>query len=684
MTGFDAPGDFRASYLGEVEELLAAANAQLLAVDASLRKGESNPRAVRELFRALHTVKGLSAMVGLEAIVAVTHRMEGVLRAGDRAQGRLPLPAIDVLLRGVRMVEQQVDAYANDAPVPATAPSLLDALDALEPSAVPAPASDAVALELDPVVARSLAAFEVEELTRGVKEGRRAARVDFVPSAERAAAGLTITTVRERVGAIAEIVKVVPVSVPATEAAPGGIAFALVVLTTASDDALAEAAGVPAATVRMVAAARAPAADAPEALPADLGEPDGRDLDAQRRGAVRVAVGRLDESMEALAALVVARARLGRELAALAARGVDVRELALALQDDGRRVRDLRASILRLRMVPVAEGWERLHLVVRGLRRANGKLVHLDVDAGQVECDKAVAEQLFPAIVHLVRNAVDHAVETPADRRLAGKPEEAVVRVSCVARTSAQLEVVVSDDGRGVDGAAVAKRAGREAPGSDAALLELLCLPGLSTQSAASTVSGRGMGMDIVRRIVVEDLGGELVLRTSPGAGTSFTLRVPLTLAVLDAFAFECVGQRYVAALSSVDEILEIDPSRVSYAPSPREQGARASVGMIERRGETIPLVDLDRALGSGGRREPALRALVVRRDGEAMAFGIDRMLGQQEVVVRPLADPLLRVPGVSGATDLGDGSPTLVLDLLALRGRAFARPRRGGEGGVT
>jgi two-component system chemotaxis sensor kinase CheA len=471
--------------------------------------------------------------------------------------------------------------------------------------------------------------------------------------------------VRERVGRVAEIVKVVPLAVPATAGAPGGIAFALVVLTTASDEALAEAAGVAPSAVRTVSAAAAVAPAPAEEAPADLPEPDERDPEGPRRGAVRVAVGRLDEAMEALAALLVSRARLAREVAAMAARGVDVRELGFTLQDDARRVRDLRAAILRVRMVPVAEALARVQLVVRSLRRGGGKLVRLEVDAGQAECDKSVADQLLPAVVHLVRNAVDHAVEAPAERRAAGKPEESVVRIGCAARSSTQLELTVTDDGRGVDRERVAARARRPAPATDAALLDLLCLPGLSTQAQASTTSGRGMGMDIVRRIVVDDLGGELLLRTARGAGTTFTLRVPLTLAVLDAFAFECAGQRYAVALSSVDEVIEVDPAGVTRGPSPRAPGV---VGMVERRGAALPVVDLDAVLGLGGRREPARRALVVRRGGDAMAFAVDRMLGQQEVVVRPLEDPLLKFAGVSGATDLGDGRATLVLDLGALR----------------
>ncbi|MEZ4408095.1 MAG: chemotaxis protein CheW [Polyangiales bacterium] len=649
---------FLAAYTAEAEEHLAAADAQALLIDASLRKGESNARAVRELFRALHTLKGLSAMVGVEPVVAVTHRMETALRAADRAGGRLSLPTLETLLRGLQTVASQVRALADGRDAPEAPRGLLDALAALEADV--ARADDAeVRLDLDPAVARSLAPFEVQEIARGARAGRRAVRVDFVPSRERAEAGQTITTARERVGRVGDIVKVVPLSVAATERAPGGIAFALVLLTSASDEAVAEAAWAEPASVRVVAA---PRAAEPEVNATRGDEPEVASLDVGRRDAVRVDRARVDAVLDALAPVFASRARVSAEVTSLRAAGGDTRAIAAALSDDARRLRELRAAVLRLRMVPLAEVLGRVNLVVRGLQRSSGKLVRLEVDAGDAECDKVVADQVFPAVVHVVRNAVDHGVETPEERRRAGKPEEATLRVVGRQRSSAEVEVTVSDDGRGVDAAAVASRAGEPAPADDEALLAMLCRAGLSTRASASAVSGRGMGMDIARR-VVEGLGGALSMRTEAGAGTSFTMRLPTTLSVVDVFTFECGAQRFAAPLSAVDEVIEADaPVR---GPS---LGAGAAVAMVERGGAMIPMVDLEAALGMGDGRGARRKAMVLRRGGEALAFAVDRVLGLQEVVVRPLTDPLLRVRGVSGAADLGDGRPTLVLDLAALR----------------
>lgn len=687
MTGPVDLADFLPAYLSEAEELLGSAHRHLLAVEASVRRGLAHPRAVRELFRALHTLKGLSAMVDVEPLVAIAHWMETSLRHADRAGGRLPEASVEPLMEGLREIEQRVRQLASGrtaAPVPA---GLLERLEALEATVLsadarpPGPAS----LELDATLAPRLSDAEREQLTVGAASGRRAVRLDFVPSAERAASGITINSVRERVAKLAEIVKVLPLSGPT--AGGGSLTFALLLLTDAPDAALLEASGGAPASVRPLLSRVAPARTEPPApepataSPATAPEDEPEEARRQGGGSLRVEVSRLDEALERLAALVVNRSRLTRAVAALTAAGAPTRELTAILQENGRQLRDMRAAILRLRMVRVGDVLERLPLLVRGLRRSTGKAVRLELDVGDAELDKAVADRLLPALVHLVRNAVDHALEPPEERRAAGKPEEGRVRLACHASASGVLDLLVEDDGRGVDARAVAARAGLVVPPSPDALLEVLCRPGFSTRDAATSTSGRGMGMDIVRRIVVDQLGGELDLETRPGAGTTFRLRVPLTLTLVDAFVFECAGLRYAVAVGAVDELIDVEPARLV-----RPAGARG-VALVERRGSAVPLLALEALLGRprpDGRDGPGPKALVVRQRGEPVAFAVDRLLGQQEIVLRALEDPLVRVPGVAGATDLGDGQPTLVLDLAALgaaRGGGAGTRGRGPRG---
>jgi two-component system, chemotaxis family, sensor kinase CheA len=510
---------------------------------------------------------------------------------------------------------------------------------------------------------------------QGIAGGRQAWVAEFIPTPARAEVGVNITSVRERVGAVAEIVKVVPRSVPSTSDAPGGLAFALIVLAQGDVRAIADAASVaPEALVPV----RLEATPQPEdGAGVDDGGGDHDDDPVRARGIVRVEVSRLDDALERLSALVVTQFRLTRTLAGLRAAGADVRSLAQVIGENGRQLRDLRASIMRARMVSVADVLERVPILVRGLSRSTGKDARLQLTTGAAELDKAVAERIFPAVVHLVRNAVDHALESPAERRQAGKPEVGAISVSCVERSDSQLELTISDDGRGIDAQEVARRASAPLPASDDALLALLVRPGLSTKSQITTTSGRGVGMDVVKRIV-DELGGELMMRTVPGQGTTFTIRIPLSITIVEAFSFLCGGETFVVPVAMVEEIQEVELERVVRGPDRRKrpragpdrrQSARAT-DMMQRRGEAVPVLRLDEIFGLAPVADERRKAIVVRRNGEPFAFAVDRMLGQQEIVVRPLADRLVRVDGVSGTTDLGDGRPTLVLDLAALGGK--------------
>lgn len=677
MSGTVDLAEFLSAYLVEMDDHLRAANASLMAAEASLRKGQPDARAVRDLFRALHTIKGLSAMVGVEPIVTIAHLMESAVRTADRGGGKLPLASIDALLQGTAAIEQRTRALSDGKPAeppPAALLATLDALDELNAERSPEAPVDPSFPALDPALAGKLTPAEQEQIMAGVAAGRRAVRIDFSPSPALAERGIDINGIRGRLAAKAEIVRVIPMSTPPSAEAPAGLTFVLLILTAAPDAEIAEAVGLEIHALRPFL--RAPAEAPPSASGVDLAvvepEPESEaDADAPRRGVLRVDIGRVEEAMDRLASLIVIRFRLEDVVATLTASGANTRELTSIMSEHVRQLRDLRAALLRVRMVPVAEVLNHVPLLVRGLCRATGKLVRLEIDTRGAELDKVVAERIFPALMHLVRNAVDHAIEPPEERRRLGKPEEGLVRIACWARSNTQLELNVADDGRGIDGEFVALRAQREAPRSSAALLDLLCEPGFSTRDRATATSGRGMGLDIVRRITTGELGGELQLSTRPGAGTVFTLRVPLTIAIVDVFIFACAGHRFVVPVAAVEEIVEIDPTRLRRGAFRGADREGIAIALIDRRGEALPVVPLHAVLrlADAAAEARGQKGIVVRRGGEPLAFAVDRMLGQREAVVRPLEDPLVNVSGVAGTTDLGDGMPTVVLDLLALAG---------------
>lgn len=664
-------GEFIAGYLAEAEEHLGAARGRLLTIDEALRKGESSPKAVRELFRSLHTLKGLSAMVGAEPIVDIAHELETILRVADKRGGKLPANAVDEVLKGLRAIEERVASLGRGETVAPAPKELIDALAGLELESKPDRPSGQLALPADLLARLSLA--EQEQLLQALARGRRAVRADFLPSQTLAARDVNITSVRERLGKLGDIVKVIPRSASSREGRAGSVAFVLLVVTDATNEAIAEAAATSPEEIADIALLPGSGDLSDELLAPDA--PDDGGGEPSRERFVRVEISRLDDALEGLSALVVTRSRLERAIAELGAGRGSVRELRNILGENGRRLKALRGAIMRARMVPVADVLDRAPLLVRALSRSSRKLVRLTIDGGNSELDKAVGDRLFPAIIHLLRNAVDHAIETPAERRALGKPEEGQIRVSCGDRSASQLRLVVSDDGRGIDGARVAAQAHSPVPEDDAALLALITRPGLSTIEKATHTSGRGLGMDIVKRIVVDELGGELKLSTRPGAGTDFTVVVPLSVTILDVFSFVTGGRTFVVPVGTIEDLAEVAPEMVTRPPG---GGADGGARLLNHRGAVLPLFNLASLLGCPATVAERPKAIIVRRDAERFAFQVDRMLGQQEVVVRPVRDPLVNVRGVAGSTDLGDGQPTLVLDLASLMERSTPAARGG------
>jgi two-component system chemotaxis sensor kinase CheA len=650
--------EFVGGFIAESEQLVAMATAGLLEIEHANARGQLLPKTVRDLFRALHTIKGLAGMMGIQPIVDVAHAFESVLRIADQAGGKLSPRAVELGLVAVRAIADRVRAVADNKSIAPAPEALLDELarvDAADGGAPPpAPITGAWEGKLSP--------GERNQLASALDAGRTAYTLTFTPSEQGAAKGLSIATVRPAVAKLGELVKVLPRATPVSDDAPAGLLFDMLVISDASVEAL--AAAVASSPERVVVVERSAQ---PEPLqPAQPALPIDDDHAPIGRSYVRVELARLDDLQEQLSSLVVSRFRLERQIMKLAEGGHDVRALREIADVQARQLRDLRRGILRARMVRVAEVLEPLSLLVRSMVKPGIKEVKLELDARDTELDKAVADRLLPAMVHLVRNAIDHGLEPVAERERAGKPRVGRLRISSYEGAGNELELSLSDDGRGIDRAAIAARIGKPLE-DEAALLDVLTTPGFSTRAAADETSGRGLGMDIVRRIVTRDLGGELSLMTDVGTGTTFTLQVPLTIAIIDVFSFECAKQSFVVPVAAIEEIVDLAEAKRIEGPAPARD--RLPVTLCERRGRPLPVISLGRMLRLDLAPSAATKALVIRRNGEMLAFAVDRMLGRHEVVVRPIEDVLARAPGIAGATDLGDGRPTLLLDLIALGG---------------
>lgn len=638
-------------YVAECDEHLTAARRILLALE--LAPDLADRGQLDDLFRSVHTIKGMSGMAGVGGAERLAHHLENYL--GAVRKGHLPLTpeGVDALVAGVELTERIVAALRDRTPLPDA-----DARVAQVAARLPTPAPSAESGEPSPELGPSPPPGREAKLAAALRAGGAAWRVVFTPTATTAERGLTVDAVRARLKAAGEIVHAEPSVVPG-----GGVSFAFLVVSPAAD--FADVFRADGLTVEPYPV-EAPPAPAAAATPA-----------AGRTGAaltptnlVRVDLARLDDLMRTVGDLVITRARLdiglGRVAAAIPAR--ERRELEETSRALERHLRDLREGVMRVRLVPVREVFTRMRFVVRDLAREVGRDMDLVLTGDDTEVDKFVVERLADPLLHLVRNAVSHGLEPPGERAAAGKPTRGRIDLRAAAAGGAVV-IEVEDDGRGVDADQVFARARAaglvppDAPTDPAAVLDLLCSPGFSTRDQADRASGRGVGMDVVRR-AVEELGGDMRLHTQPGRGTRFTARLPLTLAIADALIVAAGGQTYAVPQAGVREVVQVEPG---------ETTALENNELIRYRGGVMPLLQLADAFGFP-RPAGMFQALIVGNGEEAVALVVDRAVGLREVVVYPLADPLVQVRGVGGATELGDGRAVLILDpaglVRAARGR--------------
>lgn len=316
---------------------------------------------------------------------------------------------------------------------------------------------------------------------------------------------------------------------------------------------------------------------------------------------------------------------------------------------------------MAIRMLPISHVFSRFARMVHELSARLGKQVELRFDGEATELDRGLIEKISDPLTHLVRNAIDHGLETPQDRLEAGKPATGVLRLRASQR-GGNVVIEVSDDGRGLDRRRILAQAGRRgmsvaSDASDLDVWQLVFEAGFSTADQVTDLSGRGVGMDVVRRNI-EALGGSTDIFSEPGAGTTVTVSVPLTLAIVEAMTVGVAGETYVIPLSAVVESISVAPSDFHALPGEQET--------LRIRGEYLPVLHLDRIFPSGRAREGGgTIAVIVEADGAYAALMVDALLGQQQVVVKSLEANFRKVPGISAATVMSDGSVALILDVV-------------------
>lgn len=399
---------------------------------------------------------------------------------------------------------------------------------------------------------------------------------------------------------------------------------------------------------------------------------------------LRVESERIDAAMNLVGELIIQRsmiASLTAEIEAEQYGNERARQLGEAVALSGRTLSELQESVMRMRLVAIDQVFRRFPRVVRDASVKLGKPLRLEVKGGQTEIDKSVVEVISDPLIHLVRNACDHGIERPEVRRAAGKPEEGVITLRA-RRAGNQIAVDIEDDGGGIDPAKIVAKAIRKgmiteqevADWTDQQKIGLIFLPGFSTAEQVSDMSGRGVGMDVVKT-TVDSLGGSTVVTSTVGVGSRFTIKLPLTMAIVRAMLFESVGRRFALPLDAIREITSL------RAAEAKTVNGREVLCLRDR---VLPLIHIDEALGLRGKDEspPEGRLFVFvldLGDGRDVGLAVERLYGEQELVLKTVDDTLTQSEIVAGASILGDGQVVLILDPYAtIRQATAGRPEIG------
>ena len=377
---------------------------------------------------------------------------------------------------------------------------------------------------------------------------------------------------------------------------------------------------------------------------------------------IRVAVNKVDQLINLVGELVITQAMLAQN-----SRGLDpvvYQQLVAGLTDLDRNTRDLQESVMSIRMIPMSIVFNRFPRMLRDLAAKLGKKVDFITHGEATELDKSLVEKITDPLTHLVRNSLDHGIELPEDRLAAGKPEHGSLTLSA-SHQGGSIVIEVRDDGKGMSREKILKKArerGLDVSDTmpDSEVWQLIFAPGFSTADVVTDVSGRGVGMDVVKKNIL-GLGGRVDIESAPGCGMSVKVRLPLTLAIMDGMTVRVSDEVYILPLASVIESFQIKPNEISTVA----QGAR----LVKVRDEYMPVIDLEHVFQVPRFELNATSPImvVVEADGSRVALMVDELIGQQQVVIKNLESNYRKVPNVSGATILGDGKVALILDTSSL-----------------
>lgn len=633
---------FYQAFFDEADENLGSMEQLLLNLDPDSPGDET----LNAIFRCAHSVKGGAAAFGFEGLTSLTHVMETLLDRLRRHELAVTGPMVDALLAAGDALQEMLQCVRDGKSDQMDVAELRSTLELLSQDSLLNPGKDAadkkILRDLELLVGPLAQASLTGDLLDLFKEVAGVGDMTLIPPAEGQGADFSRFRVRTT-SCDGDLLDLCSFHVPREQ-------ISIQSWPTGSDAVEPEIEAVSTPVTTQVPGAEPQAAT--KAFSADT--------------TIRVSVSKVDQLINLMGELVINQAMLAQSAAELHA---DARqELEGGLADLQRTTRNLQESVMAIRMIPMGDVFNRFPRMLRDLASKLGKQVVLKTVGEATELDKGLIEKITDPLTHLVRNSVDHGIETPQERLAAGKPAHGTLTLSA-RHAGGCILIEVRDDGRGLNRGKIldkARGSGLEiSPDmSEQDIWQLIFAPGFSTAEAVTDVSGRGVGMDVVKRNIL-GLGGSVELETTPGKGTCVSVRLPLTLAIMDGMSVSVGGEVYLMPLSSVVESLQVDDAAVR---------SMAGTGQVVKvREEYLPLVALQDLFNARSDAElvDARMIVIVEAEGRKVALLVDSLLGQQQVVVKNLEANYGTVPNVSGATILGDGKVALILDIASLVRRA-------------
>lgn len=648
-------------FLSEAEELLEVLTTDLQQLDQSIKKNNVPPHLINKLFREFHSLKGISGMLGFERISNFTHELENMLDHLRLGRMILTEKTVDLLYQSIDLIHRMLGEIKENSTEYIDVSSMIGRIQELMTAAQPSNAETGKfhELDLDEQTLRSLTDYEEHRLRENLRFDTPIYSIRL--ALNHSTFDRDLRQIHQNLSTIGEIISTLPYF--DVSADPDTMLFRLLFSSTESVRAILQKAGssdVDITDLRKGIDAKIAHRPVPETTERESSQSD--DTLRSISNTVRVDIEKLDDVINVIGELVISKtmiSALSRELLASGATARYGTALSRAAADLEKKLNDLQHRVIETRLVPVGQMYHRLGRMVRKISRETGKAVQIQFSGEDTELDKIMIEQISDPLMHVVRNAIDHGIESNEERQRLGKPEQGLIKVSAFQRGN-NVVLQIQDDGRGIAISTVQEHARRRGLISEdrvldrAESLDIIFAPGFSSSNQVTELSGRGVGLDVVKRNVA-DLKGTVSVFTEENRGTLFEITLPITLAIIQALIVRIGTNKYALPLSSVCETVRLFQSDIQTVD-------RKEVYFLRDR--TIPLIFVDRFFGfaSGSDREKMFLIIVPMAD-QFFGLVVDELCGQQEIIIKSMGEKLKNVPGIAGAAEIGDPKPILVLD---------------------